>query len=1738
MEHVFIPIAPNEPHLLSGKLQLFIDATDSNLASSKFLDFFGIPQMSVTNVTTNGNNLNFKIAHAGGEIMPFSIDKTSTAVGFPTGGSAYSQARVNFVDANGNVSNFASAASIRHYRGTNGFVDYPVAGGMLKKFTTEEGREYTFPMPGVEVIRMDTAGTLRVNTGYGTGGIRQVKTLAGLIDVVSLSARSYEIREYKAEQVGPKQSGLYTVLSAPVFSLKIEAPANTTNQLFITHTSGSKVTVTKHEYQITLPAPAPVGGDPQIGSENWTQTIVSGDFEFTRDLKRKSRFEFGPSYRDEIRTATLTKTPAGLSVFPAASHYSFEAINIGYRPVSIKEKFFTGKVHNQTFTYETPSWDSEGVARPKEQGTTKGGSYGYNYKPDGRMTQRTTNRSRNLASGGDSPSTKIEEYNYTPLSQTEIMTPADFRPRKTEVKEGNVVVGVEYFSAFSANGSYIERKETSSNINAAYGDPANRFSETAWYGSGVHKGRIQRLLDDSGSLTKYEYALLPNNGLQTTTFSRLDRTENPVAGHSTRTTEKRNVRGFTTEITRAVWLGSAWSDYETLFNSYDVYGNLTRRDRKDLLSNITRTLLVQEWDSSRLTRKIDEEGIETRYTYYSNTEHLKSVRRLAVPANGDLAAQPEILTTYTGQFTINQKQEPDWSTRITTITAGSLSLTETEVFDEKGRIISHTDENGLVTTTLYSTDDLKTTVTRPDGGTIITSMDSEGRTLSVTGSAVVPRFYHYQPYTGQGGGTLTTVFSGTDNGPRFQRTLTDAAGRVIEMTQPRFGGSGNSVSSYAYATGNEQRTSPISISRTGQATEVSGYNSIGQLNRSGNSADDSMLTPASATDRISDVEHSFEQDSSGIWQITRSYTYPNANSATRKPVGTTRQKLAGFTAPEISRSESIDLSGNLTTSFTTLTGATRTATTVSPIGTKQIQISQAGRVASSSLITANSALITSSTSTYDSLGRQLSQKNSRHTQATTITYVSGKNQVASQTDPAGNTTHFSYYPQGSLGAGKIRSTQLPDGSVNYQAYNQRGESIASWGSQTNTTWREYNSLGEMTALHTWQVSPTLNPDSMPASIPAGSAKTTWNYDPASGLLISKRDAENKGATYTYDSANRLATRTWARGISTTYSYDNFGQLLLTDYSDSTSDIAMSYDRLGRKTSDSTLITSSSYSYNTDNLQIDTETITYNLPNQPTFTRVIDRSQDTLGRDTGWTLGTPTPSSAIENRVEYNYSATEGRLSTIRRGDIPVPQEFNYTYTANSNLLANVSGPAHTVTNVYEENRDVLASKVQRKLDNTIVSSYFYTVNNLGQRTAVNTDGIAFAATRNIAWGYDSLGQLTSADSSENTQDRAYQYDGIGNRQSGGGLNPPSQTSYTANALNQYTAIGSLNPVHDNDGNMTSGPLPANVNASSTLVWDGENRLIEAQVNSGATVSYVYDSQSRRIAESSTINNQLSTIIYIYDGWNPIAKYTVQNSLFTIHSSFTWGIDLSGSMQGAGGVGGLLAVTDSSGTHYPTYDGNGNVSEYLDATGATVAHYEYDPFGKTTVATGSKANDFAHRFSTKPLDAATGLYYYGYRFYDPATGRWPSRDPIQELGGVNLYAFVRNDGVNRWDLLGLAYVPPCSDCEKLLDDCLIAVDNYYNNATAVNEKIYTDAMRAHELVVAAEKAKCPSGALGAACRIAVDRSSDPAKMLIEAIYGIGIDSIKFHTTNKKISCRVKYVDCSLERTLSKLRCICK
>ena len=96
------------------------------------------------------------------------------------------------------------------------------------------------------------------------------------------------------------------------------------------------------------------------------------------------------------------------------------------------------------------------------------------------------------------------------------------------------------------------------------------------------------------------------------------------------------------------------------------------------------------------------------------------------------------------------------------------------------------------------------------------------------------------------------------------------------------------------------------------------------------------------------------------------------------------------------------------------------------------------------------------------------------------------------------------------------------------------------------------------------------------------------------------------------------------------------------------------------------------------------------------------------------------------------------------------------------------------------------------------------------------------------------------------------------------------------------------------------------------------------------------------------------------------------------------------------------------------------TRYLDATGNTVAQYTYDAFGNIISESGHLSEFFHYRFSTKYYDAVSELYYYGYRFYNPALMRWLNLDPIEEEGGENLYAFCANDSVSKYDKDGCAY----------------------------------------------------------------------------------------------------------------------
>jgi len=133
---------------------------------------------------------------------------------------------------------------------------------------------------------------------------------------------------------------------------------------------------------------------------------------------------------------------------------------------------------------------------------------------------------------------------------------------------------------------------------------------------------------------------------------------------------------------------------------------------------------------------------------------------------------------------------------------------------------------------------------------------------------------------------------------------------------------------------------------------------------------------------------------------------------------------------------------------------------------------------------------------------------------------------------------------------------------------------------------------------------------------------------------------------------------------------------------------------------------------------------------------------------------------------------------------------------------------------------------------------------------------------------------------------------------------------------------------------------------------------------------------------------------------------------------------------------LLSTVQDGDIYFSCFDANGNITDYVDETGEIAAHYEYNPFGGITSATGDKRGDFNFRFSTKYLDTETELYYYGYRYYSTELGRWINRDPIGIKGGLNPYGFVGNGSVDRFDLWGLA------------QQCTLATDYHHVGIMAI------------------------------------------------------------------------------------------
>ncbi|HEX5222053.1 MAG TPA: RHS repeat-associated core domain-containing protein [Verrucomicrobiae bacterium] len=374
-----------------------------------------------------------------------------------------------------------------------------------------------------------------------------------------------------------------------------------------------------------------------------------------------------------------------------------------------------------------------------------------------------------------------------------------------------------------------------------------------------------------------------------------------------------------------------------------------------------------------------------------------------------------------------------------------------------------------------------------------------------------------------------------------------------------------------------------------------------------------------------------------------------------------------------------------------------------------------------------------------------------------------------------------------------------------------------------------------------------------------------------------------------------------------------------------------------------------------------------------------------------------------------------------------------------------------ITNTFDGNARLLSTTL-KKSDHSTLNSHQYAYNPGNQRTQQ-----VFNAGSTYDYTYDAIGQLKVADSGTASEDRGYTYDSAWNLNYR--TNNATLQTFSVDGLNQLTSAPDGSCTYDANGNLTScGGM------ALEFGYDDENRLSIIQSNLVAYTNYpfrqtlfAYDGQGRLKVRLELQNTHVpdpggddslvegggggmtwstnSITRYIYDGWRVIQERDETNEP---QVNYTRGTDLSGSLEGAGGIGGLLARSygyNSGNMLFHVYyqsDGNGNVTYLVSTSQTLAASYRYDPYGNVISSRGGLANVNTYRFSSKEVHLRTGFYYYGHRFYEPSLQRWLNGDPIHELGftlftrrilhrgglAENLFRFVANDSINRADPSGL------------------------------------------------------------------------------------------------------------------------
>jgi RHS repeat-associated protein len=1465
----------------------------------------------------------------------------------------------------------------------NGSIDVRISLGR-----TREGRWAgdLFLFAEAPSVKLSTPEALSINSSsgqvvplYRDAILEQIITPQALVAFARFSPLEYEIYYYDFAQRGIRlEDGLYSIEASalPMAVWRIQNPdesGKTHDQLSVTEIRGEKARDFLYVYAASEKGWTLISNNGQKIDEKTERTNSDGD-------RVARRLIFGA---DGV-PATVTETV-------------YHRFDFGEK--RIREIVDPDGLRLIT-TYRYVTAEGPGYGKLEARLDPDGGWIRYQYDPEGRITREVRPY---LDAAIDSPNSQcvVVARSYAAVSRADSRDVRDnHRPRLVVETTAGIETARTYHAYIrEKDGGRIEITERCTRLGKPFGDSTNLRQAVSYYGTidkSPEAGKIKSRLAPDGRLTTYSY----DNGQ----FQLSPDPANCVfiqgEGEAQRTTitygTLEHPEGLVLRTTRETTIVDAWGQekmQETFvrtekgftridwrFNSHNRQGQII----ETLYANHTRT--DSEWGCCGKTSETDSNGITYRYVY----DDLKRV-----------VAKTNEATGVTTQYTYDAAGR-----RLTvTLQNGDLSAVHKNRYDGAGRLAERVDPAGLITR--FSDDQTVSKIIRPGGAAEITTRHADGRVRSVTGTAVVPRFYRYG--VNADGTQWTRMAIGTQDSVRWEKTTRDFAGRVIRVEKPGYVG----IETIRKVYDLEGRL--VRTETPARAAVLYAYDQLGNITRVGLDVDGDGKLSSASMDRIASVTTSYQNIDAAWWQVVTRSIFAHDNNADETIVSVQRQRLSGWQNQVVSEGIAIDIHGNETRSVTSLNRPGRTLTHVVSVPEAVIPIQAVykdGRLAA----TVGKAGIARQYG-YDPLGRRIAVEDAR--EGISIVHYDAGGRVDYIEDAAGNRTRYSYDPA----TGQMIAQYNALGKATRYAYDLRGQLVRTWGDVPYPVAYAYDDFGQMFAMSTFRDGIGWSGSFWPVNT-GQPDQTHWQYDQATGLLQAKVDARGNRTSYDYRPGGMLAARTWARTesgrpIETFYHYDSAtGELRRIDYSDDTPDIAFTYDRLGRKVRINDAAGVHTFNYD-DNLQLVRESLTGHQ------IYGINHRYDKLGRTSGFDLDDGYD-------VSYTYDPN-GRFDKVAWRVGGQAGDVSYRYLEDSNRLAGMEGEnGLVVTYSYETHRAVKTAVVNRFQDR-LLSRYEYQYDRLGRRINAKHSGKAFARAGFSFYAYNDRNELETASRfagntlSDQTeplpeQERIYQYDPIGNRiEAVEGERP---TRFESNSRNQNEAVFNASQridrlAYDADGNLIE-------DGGFDYSWDAENRLaavIAKKANPGSRrLEFQYDYAGRRTIKKVFRFEQSgykleNEIHFIYNGWNLVRQVNTSGIDKPSVKSYVWGLDVSQSLQGAGGVGGLIASVEGSLTYNFLYDVNGNVRQVISGSaGKVAAQYDYDPFGRAVHTAESIAVHF--RFATKYFDTELNLYHFGYRYYSPKRGRWINKDPIGEAGGLNLYSYVANDPLNNVDPLGL------------------------------------------------------------------------------------------------------------------------